>query len=174
MKYQDAEKALKDAIGENAFCFLGPQISNRMLAGVSLAHGNPQPGFVDSFPVCAPILRGFEGFLKKLMLESGIPLGRNQVRKHTGIGRFFQSVGRQKIKYCLDYSELPRGFLIELDKAEILSDCYGMWGSQRNKYFHEPDDPITININITHENAVRLNNRLLEKIKQSYEKWITI
>lgn len=142
-----------------------------MLTAILLEKVPPEPGFIDSFVFCAPILRGFEGFLKRLMQDSAIPLTRRYKGQRIGVGGFFESIGKKKTRYRLDKGKLPSELDIPPNRDIIMSECYGIWGSQRNKYFHEPDNPIAADINISHGNAVKLNNKLLAKIRQSFEQW---
>lgn len=151
----DAIQEMKEMMPES-YDYLGERLISIISPSITFKHINLPLKDFSSFVF--PILRGLEGYMKKLFLEKGIT-----ITSRDAFGEHFE--------------RSPRILLIESTKRVIncnetsnaIEDCYKHFKSNRHGIFHVDSDIETTRI-LTKEEAIELINDTAELIESSFSR----
>ena len=153
---EELVKAMKDAL-PTSFDFLKGAVANIMASSFFLTkiENNNLPDY--SWMVF-PILRGFEGALKKMLILKGIRVNKN-------FGEVFEPDAPGSATYKL--LNIHSTAINDVEFCDLMTNCYNYLSANRHGIFHINGILNTTRL-LSRENALEMFNEIIDLIETTY------
>jgi len=154
----DLKKSMQEAL-PNTFDFLNGAVANIMSSSFFLTkiENNELPDY--SWMVF-PVLRGFEGVIKKLLNLKGITINNN-------FGEVFEPISAGNPNY--KFLDVHSTAISDTEYCDLLTECYNYLNANRHGIFHI-NGIINATRQLTREDAIEMFNEIIDLIETTYSK----
>lgn len=154
----DLMKSMQDAL-PSSYGFLQGAIANIMSSSFFLTKIENE-GLPDYSWMVFPILRGFEGAIKKMLILKGIIVNRT-------FGEVFEPVSNGSTTY--KFLNCHSTAINDNDYCNLLTNCYNYICANRHGIFHV-NGVINSTRMLSRESAIEMFNEIIELIEDTYSK----